>query len=192
MTPTNCKCLQKCSLASLGQSLEIKGHVCPSICLFVCLFVYLFFFCFLFSELVSHHVSSVTGTENLSQNRIGAVHPMGNFFNHGSGFIYISSSLNHSVEVQVAKCLHYLFWLLREHSYSATVLQYDNFSLFLFKVFLIGAPRLIYAHVEFVWSDRVLSSTVVSTQLQFTKYISWCFFHYIWLMKVENRKIRNW
>lgn len=39
MTSTNCKCLQKCSLASLGRSAEIKGHVCPACCLFVYLFV---------------------------------------------------------------------------------------------------------------------------------------------------------
>lgn len=35
MTSTNCKCLQKCSLASLGHLAEIKGHVCPSLCLSV-------------------------------------------------------------------------------------------------------------------------------------------------------------
>lgn len=35
MTSTNWKCLQKCSLASLGHLAEIKGHVCPSLCLLV-------------------------------------------------------------------------------------------------------------------------------------------------------------
>ncbi len=102
MTSTNCKCLQKCSLASLGQSVEIKGHVCPSICLFVCLFICLFvvvffFFLFLYSGSDAHSVSSVTGT--VSMNGGGAGHPVGIFFNQGSDFIYIISSLKYSVEV---------------------------------------------------------------------------------------------
>lgn len=86
MTPTNCKCLQKRSLASSGQSSEIKGHVCPSICLFVCLFL-VFIFSFFFSN-------RLWGTCH----RIEYVQCIlwGIFFNQGSGFIYISSSLNHS------------------------------------------------------------------------------------------------
>lgn len=67
----------------------------------------------------------------------------------------------------MAKCLHNLFWLLREHSFSSKVLRYDKFLLFLFKAYLIERPRLIYV---FVWSlcgvILYFHLTVVSTQLQ--------------------------
>lgn len=87
MTSANCECLPKCSLASLGRSVEMKGHVCPSICLFVYLFV------------CRRSCFFRSGAENMAVNRVGAGHPAGIFFNQGSDFIYISSSLNHSVAV---------------------------------------------------------------------------------------------
>lgn len=78
----------------------------------------------------------------------------------------------------MVKCLHNLFQLLRVHSYSDAALQYDNFSLFLFKVFLIATPSLIYVCGS-VLSHRTLSSIIVSAQLQLTKYFPRCFFHHI-------------
>lgn len=56
----------------------------------------------------------------------------------------------------------------------------DNFSLLLFKVFLIGTSRLIYVYVLSLCGAIIyFHLTVVSTQLQFTKYISWGFFHHV-------------
>lgn len=88
MAPTNCKCLQKCSLASLGQSGEIKGNVCPSICLFVCLSVYLLLYFFIFLGEIH--------TINMSMKRV-RTDLVWIYLNQGSDFIYIGSSLNHSV-----------------------------------------------------------------------------------------------
>lgn len=43
-----------------------------------------------------------------------------------------------------------------------------------------GAPRLIYDHVLSLCEVIIyFNLTVVSTQLQFTRYISWCFFHHL-------------
>lgn len=100
MTSTNCKCLQKCSLASLGQSVEIKGHVCPSISLFVCVSVclLLLLFFFIFWVRCTQYFFSNRHWEHVND-RVGAGYPVGIFFNQGSDFIYISSSSNYSVEV---------------------------------------------------------------------------------------------
>lgn len=66
MTPTNCKCLQKCSLASLGQSVKIKGHAFPSICLFVVAFLFFDSTFWVRSNVMFCFVFPVRGTDNMS------------------------------------------------------------------------------------------------------------------------------
>lgn len=147
MTPTNCKCLQKCSLASLGQSVKIKGHAFPSICLFVVAFLFFdstfwvrsnVMFCCFFPVRGTDNMSACLG-ENLFKVRF-------RFYLYQLVIELLSWGLDGKMPLQfipAARGAH-LF------SHCAAVCQLFTF---LFKGFLMGTPRIIYVCV---WRGMIL------------------------------------
>lgn len=97
ITPTICKCLQKHSLTSPGQSAEIKGHVCPSFCLFVSRNFVLFFnfFKVICLSMNRYWKAELCWTRSESANYIFT--PKFKFFFFFQLFQIFSLLLNHSV-----------------------------------------------------------------------------------------------
>lgn len=124
MTSANCKCLQKCSLASLGQSAKMKGHICPS--LFVCLFVYLLVVvAFLFSIPGEHTVFTQFWECFGEKGRYQA--SCGDFFPFFAAKVQILSALHSTTNLRFiwqSGCIIHFSWSVIQPEYSS-----DNFSL---------------------------------------------------------------
>lgn len=158
MTATNCKCLLKCSLASLGQSVEMEGHVCPS-----CLYVFFLYF-------LKHFFSISRYWEHVCEFKGSGRECVRMFLNQGSGFyLYqlfiepLSWGLDGKVPAQ-------FIWAARGtplFSHSVAVCQL--FTISFQSVYNRNTQANLCQCVEFARNDHILLSAEASTQLQFTE-----------------------